>query len=761
MKRLVVVLSGLLVLPAFAEVAPFFYDDALEYSDAEYVDDGVLVDDGVVVADEDVAPVAPVINTNPRVAASSRNGLRSAPTANVASNRTTGVNSRVTAARTTTSRTAVPSRVTTTRGTVSRVATNNTTTGGVSARRATTTGGANTARAGTTTTTATTTMTTSTGQTTGVYENNNLYTGRVGVRSSASARVPAIRVASATMTTSASDVSAAAKETASTMDAIKELSDYCKAQYTACMDNFCNVLDDNQGRCSCSKNVKNYEKTETALKAATEELQEVAQKIQYIGLSKDEITTLFSETEAESAMRGQSDSSQIKASLDKIKNMIVDVKTGTASSVTADSGMSFDLSNLLDFTISSSGFDLSALFGTTTSNNTSSIGNQRGETLYKTAAARCKAAVLTDCISNGVDAAVITNSYDMEIDKQCIAYERSLSDANDEMSATVRNAKTVLQKARLMVAQQKNSYDLRGCISALDSCMQDDYVCGADYEYCLDPSGKYIVDGAIVVGSLPGKVLTQAAKESGILNEGLYQTWTYTLSGSNAISPWDGRDDQSGNLASYITATLTSDTVENVDSNMSKFLQYKIGYNAGGKNYGMCMSVLNKCQDYTYSSGTYVNNNRIIEEFLYRTLPRIKAGQDALLSSYAETCISDVTSCLSSNNYRTDGGASANNIALNACRNIIQTCMSVNGNVLSAPTPGEISTWAKYVYSAEEGSDANSVQIQNYTYCITNIEQDGTGVATEWDETAKSCTCNTGYSWTGSATALGSCEADS
>ena len=35
MKRLIAVLSGLLVLPAFAEVAPIYYDDTIEYSDME------------------------------------------------------------------------------------------------------------------------------------------------------------------------------------------------------------------------------------------------------------------------------------------------------------------------------------------------------------------------------------------------------------------------------------------------------------------------------------------------------------------------------------------------------------------------------------------------------------------------------------------------------------------------------------------------------------------------------------------------------
>ena len=83
----------------------------------------------------------------------------------------------------------------------------------------------------------------------------------------------------------------------------KNMTDFCKAQYTACMDNFCNVLDDNQGRCSCSANLSNYAETEAALKEATERLQDVAQQIQYIGLTADQVESLFTETAAEAESR--------------------------------------------------------------------------------------------------------------------------------------------------------------------------------------------------------------------------------------------------------------------------------------------------------------------------------------------------------------------------------------------------------------------------------------------------------------------------
>ena len=476
-------------------------------------------------------------------------------------------------------------------------------------------------------------------------------------------------------------------DTISAMEDDKQITDFCKAQYSACMDNFCNVLDDAQGRCSCSKNIKNYAKSEEALKQANELLQDVAQQIQYIGLTRDEVETLFTQTAAEQAMQGVTDNSQIKTQLDKIYDMMVDVKPGTATATdTTDTGLALDLNNLLDFTFDSTGFDLLSMFSP--SEQSSSISNQRGEQLYKTAASRCKATVLDACRSQGVDVTLITNSYDLEIDKSCVAYERSLTDGNAEMRQTVRNAQNVLQRARLMVRQQKNTYDLRGCVTALDACMQDEFVCGADYENCLDPSGKYIVNGEVVIGSTPGQpVLDGYYLQPGYQYDTshLYSTWNYkwNYGDTNAWLP-------DGSLVDYIEETVKDDP-KTTSEDMSAFLQYKIGYHDDetDRNYGMCMSVLNKCQDLTYNrEGEYEPNNNVIREYLQRTMTQIKVRQDAILAAYAESCIPDVKSCLSQNGY-----ATTPNIAINACRQQVVTCMSVTGDANGEPTPPIISEW--------------------------------------------------------------------
>ncbi len=395
MKRLVAVLSGLLVLPAFAEVAPISYDEIIEYSDEE-----IVVDD-VAVADENasekvVAPVVQPSKVNPRNAtASSRAASRAVPSGTTANSRS------ISARNTSSSRNATQARTGTAtanraNATATRVASRAsrsaaTTNSGVTSRNTPAIKGV-AARAGSLTQTDTVTK--------------PLYTGRVSVRSSSAMQARAPSVAAVSVAQDVGTVSADISD----LDELAQMTDYCKAQYMSCMDNFCNVLDDNQGRCSCSKNLKSYEKTETALKSATEALQDVAQQIQYIGLSKDQVETLFSQTEAELQMQNKKDTTQLKNDLDKIKDMIIGVKTGNATS--SETGLSLDFSGLLmGFNIDSTGFDLTGLFSGTT--NTNSISNQRGEQLYKTAAARCKTAVLNTCQSQGVDISVITNSYDL------------------------------------------------------------------------------------------------------------------------------------------------------------------------------------------------------------------------------------------------------------------------------------------------------------------------------------------------------------
>jgi len=699
MKRFIAVLSGLLVLPAFAEVAPIYYDEIVEYSDD--IIDAIGVDEVEDAVSEAVAPVAQRTTANrstSRAVSAVRDGAQTrsnTSTRSMASSRNSQKISRGTTSR----------AVKTANGTNAQKS---------SSSRATVTSRSErankpvTARVSAGTVVVPVVKNTTTSSYDKVYRlddngkplynsTNNIETGYTSggvetARISTTRRGATARVSTQTPVITEADVSS----TTSNLEAIAELTDYCKAQYAACMDNYCNVLDDNQGRCSCSKNIKNYQKVEEALTAATETFQDTVQKIKYLGLTTDQITALFTETEAELQMKSTTDSSQLKNSLDAIKKKIVDASSTGANSGYASNSVSLDLSGLLDFDLAS-GFDLSSFLGTTGSN--SNVSNQRGEQLFKTATQRCKTAVLNSCTAQGIEASIITNSYDLEIDKQCIAYERSLNDANDEMRNNVRNATTILQQARLLLAQQRNSYDLRSCVAAIDNCMQDEYVCGSDYELCLDPTGKYLANGSVVKGGTPGVSggtvrNTTEITESNVdiwTSQGMYElyaTWNYGGTGIDMLNAWGGGQDEK--LGDYI-----DEKMEYWKSNYAKvttvpdiatYILQKVGYiDKNDKVHGMCASIMKQCQDYTFSnpsksSKKYKPDNEVVREYLTMALTNIKLQQDSILADYAEDCRSDVSSCLSTNGYdETNPNITASRTAVNSCRSEIQTCMSVSG----------------------------------------------------------------------------------
>ena len=704
MKRFFVVLGSLLMLPAFAEVAPVYYDEV-----AEYTDEVIDAVDGDEMAKEDavskpaVAQRATTNRNTSRASTATRSGTSTRATAAAIRN------AQRTANRGTISRTArtVTTQPTTSRSTASRTSvvsrSGNTASPAVRARVGfKQTGGMMPAMKSSSSSTSSSgvTMLSGSGSTSALYTPTT-DSSRIGV-SQRRASTPVVRISTATTPiVTKDDVSTAT----SGMEAIAELTEYCQAQYAACMDNYCNVLDDNQGRCTCSKNIKNYQKVEDALAEASEEFQDAVQKIKYLGLTGEQVNSLFEETEAELALKDNGDDkSAIRTSLDRIKDRIViDAKSSKSSSSSAAglTGVSMDISGLLDFDLTTA-FDLGSFLNNgTKTNDTSSISNQRGEHLYKSAAARCKTSVLNSCTAQGIDAAVITNAYDLEIDKHCIAYERALNDANAEMRTNVRNASIILQQARLMLAQNKNSYGFRDCVAAIDSCMQDEYVCGSDYELCLDPTGKYIANSEVIKGSFPGspggvpKNDTPRDEENndGWTSQGLrglYAAWNYGGTGTSTKSAFGGGDEE--NLGAFVDEKLNDWEDDFQETNltptdMATYLLQKIGYiDKDNKVHGMCASVMKQCQDYTYSTSSnrsthnYLPNNEVVRQYLLTTLYKIKNQQDEVLADYAEDCRSDVQSCLSTNGYDEDNATlSVSRSAINACRTEIQTCMSVSG----------------------------------------------------------------------------------
>ena len=478
-----------------------------------------------------------------------------------------------------------------------------------------------------------------------------------------------------------------------------ELNKSCQEQYNDCMDQFCAVIDANQGRCSCSSNLTKYTKVEEAVKAANAELNSVAQRIRYVGLSADEIRAILTETEAEAALSGQKDTTETRNMLAEIEDLIKDPTSSSASY----SESSFGLDLNLDF--SSDSADMFSLDFLNLDSN-SSFSNLRGTDLYNAARNRCST-ILNQCKGAGATPKQITGNYDLAIDKDCIAYEKGLKKMNETLVSNVRSAELMLQKARLAVLQNKNQYDAKGCIAALDSCMRDDMVCGDDYFKCVDPTKRYIDENGEVVLGQNITMITQfmddynnANINKSFLDTARDVTIDYDESGTCSDNCADG---------SYVT----------------KYLLEKIGTGARATDGGLCRAVLDKCQYYTYKENQYVWNNDIVLNYIQRAMVNIRAAQQSIISDYASNCMVDVAQCY--NNQVTQVNTWSSSASINsvydvmrgACRNVALTC----GYAIFAGPPALDPTTEKPTAGCPDAANTDDDAQRNneYVNCISEI----------------------------------------
>ena len=445
---------------------------------------------------------------------------------------------------------------------------------------------------------------------------------------------------------------AAIAEAKDQMEQTAALNKSCQEQYNDCMDQFCAVIDTNQKRCSCSANLSKYAKVEKAVKDANTQLNEVAQNIRYVGLSADEISAIMSATEAEEAMTGVTDTTENRSMLAAIEQMIKDPTSSSSASLSSDSF------GLLDIDLDFSSSELNDLFTLDFLNSNGGFSNLRGTNLYNAAKKRCNT-IVTQCKEVGATAQQITGNYDLAIDKDCIAYEQGLTKMNETLVANVRSATRMLQKARLAVLQNQNTYDARECISALETCMTDDMVCGENYTKCLDPTKKYIDEnGNVVLGK----------------NVNYIQQFMTNYNNANV--------NQTYLSSAYGTGISDSGCANAGDGKcIVKYLLTKIGTMPKATDEGLCRPVLDKCRAYTYDTrGNYNAYNDIVVNYIQRAMVNIRSAQYKIVSDYASTCLTDIATCYNNQVSQltswsaTAAASSVYNIMRGACRNVALTC---------------------------------------------------------------------------------------
>ena len=446
----------------------------------------------------------------------------------------------------------------------------------------------------------------------------------------------------------------------------------CQDQYNECMDQFCAIVDQNQKRCSCSANISKYAKVEAAVKDANAQLNEVAQNIRYVGLSADEIRAILTETEAEVALNGTTDTSATRSMLDDIEDLIKNPTSTTSYS--SSTGTDFGLD--LDLGFSSESADIFSLDFLNT-NSSSSISNLRGADLYNAAKKRCNT-VLNQCKDAGGTIKQVTGNYDLLIDKDCIAYEQGLSKMNDSLLSNVRSANLMLQKARLAVLQNKNQYDAKGCVAALETCMTDDMVCGENYFKCVDPTKKYIDEnGEVILGQNISNIKDFMVNynNAGIDKEMLQDTYSST----------------------QINDTDCAKSPDNDGSCVVKYLLNKIGTKSRVTDEGLCRAVMEKCQYYSYDkNNNYMPFNDIVVNYIQRAMVNIRAAQYNIISDYASSCMVDVANCYNQQVTQVNSWSSAAsinsiyNVMRGACRDVALTCAYAvfDGDATLCPTGG-------------------------------------------------------------------------
>ena len=513
-----------------------------------------------------------------------------------------------------------------------------------------------------------------------------------------------------------------------------ELNKSCQEQYNECMDQFCSVVDANQKRCSCSANLTQYSKVEEAVNAANTKLNEVAQNIRYIGLSADEIRAIMTATEAEEVLSGTRDNTENRNMLEQIENMIKDPKSYAASYASDSFGLDLDL----DFSSDADLFNLDFL-----NTNTTSFSNLRGSELYNAARSRCNT-VLNQCKKAGATVSQVTGNYDLAIDKDCIAYETGLKKLNETLVSNVRSAERMLQKARLAVMQNKNQYDAKGCIGALETCMTDDMVCGDDYAKCVDPTKKYIDEnGNVVLGQDISKI-------------------------TELMSEYDNTNITKDFLKSSYETPIGSECGADGKCTV-KYLLQKIGTKKEVTKEGLCRAVLEKCQVYTYDDGEYQAYNDIVVNYIQRAMVNIKASQYKIISDYAARCMVDVASCYNQQVTQVNAWSSSAstssimNVMNGACHNVALTCAyaifpdgvcsggytQTEGSMPTVVCSGEPDKQdATLIATISEMFYQSLLCPDNSEYSVTggNVSADGTTSTTDesaWVNTK--CKCNVGY----------------
>lgn len=246
----------------------------------------------------------------------------------------------------------------------------------------------------------------------------------------------------------------------------------CKSAYFSCMDQFCQLKNDDYRRCSCSNRVFDLDEIRDVMQDANDQLTVFTENLDVVGMTAEQATAMKTASEGENALTA--DTSASKQLLQAIMNSI----RGEDSSV---SGKYSDLNSI------TLAFDTANAFGTADSGQI--IATYNGQNLYNAVYPQCREAVRADCTDAQLQRAI--TAYLMAIEQDCNTVQSAIENQQKEMKSAVRESSALLDLARVENRQNHNSSDMATCLTNVENAILSEEVCGAGYHKCLD-NGEFI-----------------------------------------------------------------------------------------------------------------------------------------------------------------------------------------------------------------------------------------------------------------------------
>lgn len=246
----------------------------------------------------------------------------------------------------------------------------------------------------------------------------------------------------------------------------------CKTAFFTCMDQFCQLKNDDYRRCSCSDRVLELAEIRNVMQDASDKLTVFNENLDTVGMTAAQASAMKTASEGENALT--SDKSASKALLQAIMNSIKGEDTTVG-------GKYADLNSI------SLAFDTTNSFGTLDAG--AAVAAYNGKNLYSAVYPQCRSAVRADCSDAALQRAI--NAYLMAIEQDCNAVQTAIETKQKKIKSAIRESSAMLDLARVENRQNHNSSDLTTCINNVEAAILSEEVCGANYHKCLD-NGEFI-----------------------------------------------------------------------------------------------------------------------------------------------------------------------------------------------------------------------------------------------------------------------------